>query len=111
MRLSIQGAVGAPGFYTVSTDLLIEQALMRAGGPAGTANLGKLRIERGSEVIMEGGEVQQALIEGVTLDQLNLQAGDQIYLPLETQNTMLRTVGRYAAMIALPLIFGIRAIR
>lgn len=83
MRVSIQGAVGAPGFYVVPADMLISEALMAAGGPAGNANLEELRIERGSARIVGGEELQEAMREGLTLDQLNLQAGDQIVMPAQ----------------------------
>jgi protein involved in polysaccharide export with SLBB domain len=81
IRLSIQGGVGAPGFYTVPADILVGEALMLAGGP-GQAPLDELRIERGDQVLLEGDELQVAIVEGRTLDQLNLQAGDQIMLPV-----------------------------
>jgi protein involved in polysaccharide export with SLBB domain len=80
LRVSIQGSVGNPGFYVVPADMLLSEALMVAGGP-GTSNLEGLRIERGTERLMEGDDLRDAVREGRTLDQLNLQAGDQIYLP------------------------------
>jgi hypothetical protein len=81
MRVSIQGQVGAPGFYVVPAEMLVSDALMVGGGPAVRADLEALRIERGAELLLEGRELQEALREGRTLDQLNLQAGDQIFLP------------------------------
>jgi polysaccharide export outer membrane protein len=81
MRVSVQGGVRAPGFYVVPADMLLSEALMVAGGPAPTADLEDLRIERGMDVLMEGTELQEALRGGLSLDQLNLQAGDQVVLP------------------------------
>jgi len=81
MRISVQGAVGRPGFYVVPADMLLSETLMAAGGPAVAAELEDMRIERGVDVVMEGRELQEALREGLTLDQLNLQAGDQVMLP------------------------------
>ena len=80
MRLSVIGAVGSPGFYTMPAETLLGDAIMMAGGPAGTT-FEDLRIERGGQRLYEGEVVQEALREGLTLDQLNLQAGDQIVLP------------------------------
>ena len=80
LRVSVQGAVGQPGFYVVPADMLLSEALMAAGGP-GNSNLDGLRIERGTERLMEGQDLLDAVREGRTLDQLNLRAGDQIYLP------------------------------
>lgn len=83
MRLSVQGAVGQPGFYVVPAETLVSEALMVAGGPAQNAALDELRIERGTEVLLEGLELQEELRRGTTLDQLHLQAGDQLVLPVE----------------------------
>lgn len=84
MRLSVQGQVGAPGFYVVPADMLVTDALMVAGGPGPDADLESLRIERGREPLLTGAAVQEAMREGRTLDQLNMQAGDQIVLPEES---------------------------
>jgi protein involved in polysaccharide export with SLBB domain len=110
MRLSIQGSVGRPGFYVVPADVLVTDVLMMAGGPAGDAKLDKLRIERGSQRILEGEVMQDALLQGRTLDQLNLQAGDQIYLPRKGAS-MWPGVLRYGLVIATSVILGRRFAR
>jgi hypothetical protein len=107
MRLSVQGAVGRPGFYVVPSDLLISEALMQAGGPAPTANLQAIRIERGPEVLYGGQELQTAMISGQTLDQLSLQAGDQILVPT-AKASIWNAVGRYAMLIGSMMFLGIR---
>lgn len=84
IRVSILGAVGQPGFYVLPSDELLTDALMVAGGPAQTATLTRIRIERGGERIWDGAALQQAIIEGRTLDQLNLRAGDRIVVPQRT---------------------------
>jgi hypothetical protein len=81
MRVSVQGAVRLPGFYVVPADMLLSETMMVAGGPAPNAKLEDLRIERGVEMLMEGDELQEALRQGLSLDQLNMQAGDQVVLP------------------------------
>lgn len=95
MRLSIQGQVGRPGFYVVPAEMLVGDAIMTAGGPAGGADLDNLRIERASTTIVGGQELQEAMREGWTLDQLNMQAGDQIVVPQEGGGIW-GTVGRVA---------------
>ena len=87
MRLSVQGAVGQPGFYVVPAETLVSEALMAAGGPAQNAALDELRIERGPEVLFEGAELQEELRRGTTLDQLHLQAGDQLVLPAQEEGS------------------------
>ncbi|NLG63491.1 MAG: hypothetical protein GX539_14730 [Candidatus Cloacimonetes bacterium] len=81
MRLQIIGAVGTQGFYTVPSDVLISDALMLAGGPASSADLAKMSIRRGEQIIWQGNALQSAIQNGRTLDQLSVQAGDGIYVP------------------------------
>ena len=98
MRLSVQGAVARPGFYVVPADMLVSQALMVAGGPAQNAELDGLRIERGIETLLEGDQLQEELRLGSTLDQLNLQAGDQLLLPLGTPGGVWGRIGLIAGI-------------
>lgn len=107
MRLSVQGAVGRPGFYVVPTDILISEALMMAGGPAANAKLEDLRIERGTTPLYQGKDLQALMREGRTLDQLSLQAGDQIFLPPKTAS-LLAPLLRYGVIIASTLLLGVR---
>ena len=45
--ITIVGGVGSPGFYTVPSQLRVDDVLMLAGGPTPLAQLDRLRIERG----------------------------------------------------------------
>jgi len=81
IRVSVLGEVGTPGFYVVPADRLLEDLLMMAGGPSREANITNLRIERGSARIWEGESVELAIIQGRTLDQMNIQAGDRVVVP------------------------------
>lgn len=81
VRLEITGAVGRPGYYTIPTDILLSDALMLAGGPQATASLDKVRIMRGAEQIWSAERLRDANIEGRTLDQLSVRAGDNIVVP------------------------------
>lgn len=81
IRIAVLGSVGDPGFYTLPASALLEEALMSAGGPAGNADIEEIRVRRGQSVVWEGELLQRAMIEGRTLDQLSLQAGDRIMVP------------------------------
>lgn len=81
VRIAVLGSVGAPGFYTLPASVLLEDALMSAGGPAGGADVESIQIRRGQDVLWEGDLLQRAMVEGRTLDQLSLQAGDRIMVP------------------------------
>lgn len=81
VRIAVLGEVGAPGYYVVSPESLVTDALMVAGGPTGKAKLAGMRIERGDERVLEGDDMQQAITEGRTVDALSLRAGDRIVVP------------------------------
>jgi protein involved in polysaccharide export with SLBB domain len=81
MRVSVLGAVGNPGFFSMPAETVLGDAIMVAGGPSGTANLDAVQIRRGATLLMEDEAVSEAFRQGMTLDQLNLQAGDQIEVP------------------------------
>lgn len=99
MRLSVVGEVLRPGFYTMPAQMLVGEALMAAGGPSPASNLEELRIERGATVLFEGSLLQEAMREGFTLDQLNLQAGDQIVVPQERSSSWLGNVAVIAGVV------------
>jgi protein involved in polysaccharide export with SLBB domain len=92
MRVSVLGDVGQPGFYTMPAETLLGDVLMMAGGPGANAVLDELRIERAGQPLYEEEAVQEALRAGLTLDQLNLEAGDQIFLPTATTRNFLGTI-------------------
>jgi len=107
MRISVQGAVAKPGFYVVPTDILVTDVLMAAGGPGQNADLNKLKIERGSEQIYGGQQLQTDMREGRTLDQLSLQAGDAIIMPQKGGNIW-GPILRYGLLVATTLVLGVR---
>lgn len=78
IRLAVLGGVGKPGFYQVPADVLVSDAIMLAGGPIGTADPNKSKVIRATNEILTPDEVSQAIVQGATLDQLNLRAGDQV---------------------------------
>jgi protein involved in polysaccharide export with SLBB domain len=84
VRLQILGAVLRPGFYTVPSDVLVGDALMQAGGPLPNAQLDRITIERGDEQIWSAERMREAIIEGRTLDQLSIRAGDGIHVPQQS---------------------------
>lgn len=81
IRLSLLGEVGRPGFYVMPTDIVLTDALMLAGGPGVNARLDRLRVERRGAVVLSRDAMRDALAQGRTIDQLNLQAGDEVIVP------------------------------
>ncbi len=83
VRVSVQGGVVRPGYYAVPADALVADALMAAGGTLPTSKPGKMRLERGGDRLLDGKELAQAVAQGRTLDDLNVQDGDQLVVPKE----------------------------
>jgi protein involved in polysaccharide export with SLBB domain len=83
IRLEILGAVLRPGYYTIPSDMLLTDAIMMAGGPRENAAVDQATIRRGVETIWDAERLREALIQGRTLDQLNIRAGDGIQVPAQ----------------------------
>ena len=81
IRVQVTGEVGAPGFYTLPAETPISEAIMQIGGPTATAEISKLKIYRGREVILAGEEGELAIQQSLTLAELDIQDGDLIYVP------------------------------
>jgi protein involved in polysaccharide export with SLBB domain len=94
VRVSVQGGVNAPGFYSLPGDAVLSDVLMAASGPARESRVAKLRIERNGERVWEGDALQRALAEGRTLDDMSLRGGDQFIVPERSRTSdTIRTVG------------------
>jgi len=78
IRLSIQGEVARPGFYTLPTDIVISDALQAAQGFTPNAKLSDITILRQNQRVWDASAMQRAIAGGSTLDQLSVRAGDQI---------------------------------
>jgi protein involved in polysaccharide export with SLBB domain len=81
IRLVIVGEVAKPGIYPVPTDLALADALKLAGGPTPAAKVTAIRIVRGDRRLVDGDRMQTALARGMSVDDLNLRAGDRIEVP------------------------------
>ena len=78
VRLSILGSVQRPGFYDLPADMLLGKAIMATGGLASNAEISRSTIKRDGQVIWTDKAVASAITRGMTVDQLNLRAGDEI---------------------------------
>jgi len=107
VRIQMEGSLGVPGFYTFPSDMLLSETIMSAGGPGGQANLDKVEIRRGQEVLLEDEAVRLALQNGRSLDQLNLRGGDRIIVA-EEGTSIWPTVIRWGALIASTTLLGVR---
>jgi protein involved in polysaccharide export with SLBB domain len=82
-RIAVLGAVRAPGFYYASPDRPVSDILMLAGGPAPEANLGRFELRRGTMTLVDGKRSRELLESGRTLEQLDVQSGDEFRIPMK----------------------------
>jgi len=103
IRVSVVGAVAKPGFYGVPGDAVLSDALMAAGGPTPDAKLRDLRIERSGKVLWQGTVLQRGMTEGRTLDDMNLRAGDQFFVPSGGRGSAYETVRTVGILLTIPI--------
>jgi protein involved in polysaccharide export with SLBB domain len=102
VRIAILGQVGRPGFYTMPSDVLLSDVVMRAGGPTGNADLNRTVVKRGAQEIISKEQVASALTSGMTLDQLHIAPGDEMVVgekPSSAWGTFLTVLG-----VAVPIV-------
>jgi hypothetical protein len=109
IRMSILGPVGKPGFYYMPSDIPVSEAVMRAGGPAGNADLNKTVIRRESKELYDSRNTRTALNGGLTLDQLSLRDGDSIEVGEKTGSNWARiaSIVGVASSLLWALSYGI----
>lgn len=83
VRLSVTGAVRNPGFFYAVPDRPLNDLLTTAGGPLAEANLNKVTVTRIGKTILDGKAAKQAVEQGRTLEELDIQGGDVVHLPLK----------------------------
>jgi len=105
IRMYISGEVNKPGFYVVPASSLVGDAIMLAGGPTRTARMDDIEIRRADRVLWDGDMLQDAIVEGRTLDQLSVHAGDRLEVP--AQGGSIFTLGNLRMLVITvpPLIF------
>jgi protein involved in polysaccharide export with SLBB domain len=78
VRVAVLGTVGRPGYIYIAADIPLSDVIMAAGGPGSNADLGRVSVRRGSEVIWDAKDTKTALADGLSIDQLHMRAGDEI---------------------------------
>jgi protein involved in polysaccharide export with SLBB domain len=107
-RVAVTGAVARPGFYALSDEALVEDAISAAGGPSGDAVLVEMYLERGRARVVPPDSLQSAMGEARTLADIGVENGDRLVVPrrgLRDVERMMRAVG-----LAVTLPFSIIAL-
>lgn len=80
LRLGVLGEVAHPGYFAFAPDIPITDAIMGAGGPTPSAEMGRSVVKRGSTLYRSSDEMRTAIARGLTLDQFGLTAGDELVI-------------------------------
>ena len=81
VRVTMVGAIGRPGFYSLPMDQMLSDAIMVAGGPGQATDLSKIEVRRGDRVAIGKDAVQEAFRLGLTLSDVGIRSGDEIVVP------------------------------
>lgn len=84
-RLSVAGAVGRPGVYWVPPDMALAEVIMRAGGVGAGAKTDKVVVTRAGKEVIDRKTFARFSREGRTVEESNLQSGDEIRVPVGSQ--------------------------
>ncbi|HYS21692.1 MAG TPA: SLBB domain-containing protein [Gemmatimonadales bacterium] len=110
IRILIEGEVVRPGYYAVPPQLPLADAIGAAGGLTQRAKANAIRVERGSSEIWGGDLLREALGRGYSLDQLNIGAGDRLFVP--ARGDAERTFRILGLLVAIPVaVFTISRLR
>jgi hypothetical protein len=105
VRIGVLGEVAHPGYYRAPLDATLADALMLAGGPTPQADLKRTTIRRGDATVLEASGVRAAMMRGVPLGDLDVDAGDELVVvgKHERNWTMITSIGGLATGLILSL--------
>jgi len=101
MRVGVLGAVVRPGYFAFASDIPLTDAIMGAGGPAGTADVKRSVVRRGTQEYRSAEETRQAIASGLTLDQFGLSPGDELVVGSRREFNPAQLVGIAGALASI----------
>lgn len=79
-RITVVGAVGRQGTYSVAPDRALSEIIVLAGA-APNAKVDQLEVRRGGKTIISTKQSKRLLFEGKTVAQAGMQNGDEVVIP------------------------------
>ena len=108
VRIGIGGAVRVPGFHYVRRDMPLGDLMTRSGGLDQNADPENIIIKRGNTVVWQKADVASAMQEGLTIDRLGLEPGDQVVVAAHSSTNPWMVFLQYGVpvitAIAVPLL-------
>jgi protein involved in polysaccharide export with SLBB domain len=80
-RFAVLGGVPRPGFYSLPSEALVEDAISAAGGISSQVSLREAFVERGRAHLYPPDSLQAAMQERRTLSEMGIQDGDRLIVP------------------------------
>jgi protein involved in polysaccharide export with SLBB domain len=103
VRVGFTGAVAKPGFYSVPPDAPLADVLVSAaGGPVGSADIGKIEVRRGQQRVVDRDAYKRAARDGITVADAGVVSGDEVRVP-ERKN-------RSTGQVVQTLFWGVSAV-
>ncbi|HTD71010.1 MAG TPA: SLBB domain-containing protein [Gemmatimonadales bacterium] len=103
LSVGVTGEVARPGYYAVPGDAVVAMLLTAAGGPTKDAQMNKLKLDRAGKTLWEGNEFRRAIAEGRTLEDLRVQAGDQLIVPTNKHSDLFSPIRFVAVLLSIPV--------
>lgn len=103
MRLSVQGEVAKPGYYSVLPEAPLADLVTAAGGYTTNAKLSDIKIQRGDATILEKERLRLLMAQGTTLDAAGIRPGDELVVPKKKNTDVLEGFRLAAVLLGIPL--------
>jgi len=103
ISVGVTGEVARPGYYAVPGDAVVAMLLTAAGGPTKDAEMNKLKVDRAGKTLWQGNEFRRAIAEGRTLEDLRVQAGDQLIVPTNKHSDIYGPLRFVAVLLSIPV--------
>jgi protein involved in polysaccharide export with SLBB domain len=85
VSIGVLGEVTHPGYYRVPLQITLSDLLMVAGGPSPQADLTHVFVRRGGTTLVDAHTLRAAMVRGLPLAELGIDAGDELVLNAQRQ--------------------------
>lgn len=99
VRIAVLGQVLRPGYYELSVDATMSDAIMTAGGPTAAANADNIVVRRVGVTMYAPARVRELLAHGATVTDAGIRSGDEIFVE-DRQRRDWATVAQIAATLS-----------